>query len=122
MAAPQTTNPGAKSMKNFSISLCTVVALVAAPLAHALDAGEAEKLARKSGCLKCHAPAKDKDGPSMKQLAEKWKVKPDAENQLLKHLTSNPMVKIDGKEEKHESLKTDKEAEIRNVIKWYLSH
>lgn len=98
------------------------VALLASPAASALDAGAAEKLARKSGCLKCHAPDKEKDGPSMKKIAEKWKGKADAEAKFYTHMTTNPTVKIEGKEEKHESLKTIDEGEIRNVIKWYLSH
>lgn len=88
----------------------------------ALDAASAEKLARKSGCLKCHAPEKEKDGPSMKKLAEKWKGKPDAEAKLFKHVTTKPMVKIEGKEEEHSTLKTEDEAEIKNVVQWYLSH
>lgn len=110
-------------MRNFSISLFVATfGIFSSSAALALDAGAAEKLARKSGCLKCHAPEKDKDGPSMKKLAEKWKGKADAEDKLFKHATSKPMVKIEGKEEEHTVLKTEDEGEIRNVIKWYLSH
>lgn len=110
-------------MSKFSVPLFIAAAsMLGSGSALALDAGAAEKLARKSGCLKCHAPEKDKDGPSMKELSGKWKVKPDAEAKLLKHLTSKPMVKIDGKEEEHATLKTTDEGEIRNVIQWYLSH
>lgn len=87
-----------------------------------LDAKAAEKLARKSGCLKCHAEDKKKDGPSMKEIADKYKGKADAEATLFKHATTNPKVKIEGKEEEHETLKTKDEAEIRNVVRWYLSH
>jgi cytochrome c len=110
-------------MNKFSVPLFfTAVTMLGSGSALALDAAAAEKLARKSGCLKCHAPDKDKDGPSMKEIAAKWKVKPDAEDKLFKHATTKPMVKIEGKEEEHSTLKTTDEGEIRNVIRWYLSH
>ena len=46
---------------------------------------------------------------------------PDAEQELYKHLTTQPMVKIEGKEEKHAKLKTDDDAQIKNVIQYILS-
>ena len=54
-------------------------------------------------------------------VAAKYKGKADAEQKLFTHLTTNPKVKIDGKEEEHTSLKTKNEAEVRNVIQWVLS-
>lgn len=90
--------------------------------ASALDAAAAEALARKSGCLKCHAPDKKKDGPAMKDIAAKWKGKPDAEQKLVTHVTTSPKVKIEGKDEEHDQLKTKDAGEIKNVILWYLSH
>jgi cytochrome c len=90
-------------------------------LAADVDAGAAEALAKKSGCLKCHAIDKKKDGPSFHETAEKLKGKPDAEARLYKHLTTNPKIKVDGKEELHESPKTKNEAEIKNLIAWVLS-
>lgn len=106
-----------------TISLWTalLLALVARP-AFSLDAAAAEALARKSGCLKCHAPEKKKDGPPMKEIAAKWKGKPDAEQKLVTHVTTSPKVKIEGKEEEHEQLKSKDAAEIKNVVQWYLSH
>jgi cytochrome c len=93
-----------------------------APLAaRALDADAAQALVKKSDCLKCHAIDKKKDGPSYKEVAAKYKGKPDAEQKLFTHVTTNPKVKVDGKEEEHTSLKTKDEAEIRNVIQWILS-
>jgi cytochrome c len=86
-----------------------------------VDAAGAEALAKKSGCLKCHSVAQKKDAPSYKSIAEKYKGKPDAEATLYKHLTSNPKVKVDGKEEEHDSPKTKNEAEIRNLVRWVLS-
>ena len=87
----------------------------------ALDADDAKKLAKKSGCLKCHSIDKKKDAPPLKEIAAKYKDKADARDTLFTHLTTNPTVEVDGNKEKHESLKTDDEAEIRNVIEWVLS-
>lgn len=80
-----------------------------------------EELARKSGCFKCHAVEKEKDGPPYKEIAEKYRDKADAEETLFKHMTTSPMVEVNGKEKEHKQLKTEDEAEIRAVIKWILS-
>lgn len=85
------------------------------------DDAAAESLARKSGCMKCHAIDKKKDGPPYKEIAAKWKGKPDAEQKLTSHITSTPKVKIDGKEEDHEPLKSRDAGEVKNVVRWILS-
>lgn len=87
----------------------------------ALDAGAAEALARKSGCLKCHGIDKKKDGPALKEVAAKYKGKGDAEAKLTTHVTTSPKVKIDDKEEDHEQLKSKDPGEIKNVVQWILS-
>ncbi|MGB8435168.1 MAG: class I cytochrome c, partial [Burkholderiales bacterium] len=66
--------------------------------------------------FKCHSMTREKDGPSYKEISKKLKGKPDAEKELYKHLTTNPTVKVDGKEEKHKSLDTKDDAAIKNVI------
>jgi cytochrome c len=109
-------------MKYFAL----IFSLLVLPIgqAYSYDEKAAETLARKSGCLKCHHPDRKKDGPSMKAIADKWRGKPDAENKLMTHMTSGPMVKVDGKEEQHEMLKlksTDNE-EVRNVVQFFLAH
>jgi cytochrome c len=40
---------------------------------------------------------------------------------LFIHLTTNPKVKVDGKEEAHDSPKTRNDAEIKNLIAWILA-
>ena len=87
----------------------------------AADDATAEALMKKSGCFKCHSISAKKDGPSYKSVAEKYKGKPEAEAKLYTHLTTNPKVKVDGKEEMHESLKTKDDADIKNVIQFILS-
>lgn len=99
-------------------------AILAAGALHAQpssDVAAAERLMKKSGCDKCHSLAAKKEGPPLKETAAKYKDKPDAEAKLFTHVTTNPKVKVEGKEELHESLKTKNEAEIRNVIRYILT-
>jgi cytochrome c len=102
------------------VGLCAAAAM---PLAHAqsVDVAGAEALMKKSGCMKCHSVSAKKEGPSFKDTAAKYKGKPDAQAALVKHLTTNPKMKVDGKEELHDSLKTKNDAEVRNVVAYILS-
>jgi len=100
-----------------AFALCTGTVVWAADV----DAGAAEALMKKSGCGKCHSVSAKKEGPSYKETAAKLKGKPDAESELYKHLTTNPKVKVDGKEEEHASLKTKNDAEVKNVVNWILA-
>jgi cytochrome c len=87
----------------------------------AVDAAAAQALVKKSDCLKCHAVDKKKDGPSFKETSAKYKGKPDGEEKLIKHLTTSPKVKVDGKEEEHAMIKSKNQDEIKNVAQWILS-
>ncbi len=87
----------------------------------ALDEDAAMALAKKSNCTKCHAVDKKKDGPSFKETAAKYKKEGDGERKLFTHLTTNPKIKVDDKEEEHTSPKTKDEAEIKNLIAFILS-
>jgi len=95
-------------------------ACVGVAVAADVDADAAQALLKKNDCGKCHAVDKKKDGPSYKETAAKLKGKPGAEEELYKHLTTGPMVKIDGKEEKHKIIKGD-EADIKNLVRWILT-
>lgn len=92
-----------------------------APNASAQDAAAAETLMKRSGCFKCHAVDKKKEGASYKEIAGKYKGKADAEKNLFTHLTTSPKVKVEGGEETHEGLKTKDEGEIKAVVAWILS-
>jgi cytochrome c len=97
-------------------------ALVFSPLAVAADADAAQALAKKEGCLKCHAVDKKKEAKSLKEIGTKYKGKPDAETKLLHQMTSGEKVKLeDGSEEEHKIIKTKDKAEIDNLIGWILS-
>lgn len=85
------------------------------------DADAAQALIKKSDCGKCHAADKKKDGPSYKETAAKYKGKASAEDELYKHLTTSPKVKIDGKEEEHKKVNSTNEAEVRNLVRYILT-
>ena len=104
-----------------SVAMAALVGVSANVLAAAVDADAAQALAKKSNCLKCHSIDKKKEGPPFKETAARYKGKPDAEETLFKHATSNPKIKIDGKEEEHEGVKSKSEPEIRNLVRWILS-
>lgn len=94
---------------------------VAGAQAQSVDEDAAEKLAKKSGCNKCHSLSAKKEGPPYKETAAKYKGKANAEDELYKHLTSNPMVEVDGKKERHDSPKSKKEDEVRNLVRYILT-
>ena len=99
-----------------------VAALCFSPLTSAADAAAAQALAKKEGCLKCHAVDKKKDASSLKDIAKKFAGKPDAEARILAQITTGQKVKLeDGTEEEHKMLKTKDKAEIDNLIAWILS-
>jgi cytochrome c len=120
-----TTDTPVNERKRGAGSLLMLAALLlscaGAAQAQAVDEAAAQALAKKSGCMKCHAVAAKKDGPSFKDTAAKYKGKADGEQQLFVHMTSSPKIKVDGKEELHESPKTKNEAEIRNLVRFILS-
>ena len=108
-------------MKRCCLIVATLVASTFSLSAAALDAAAADALIRKSKCLTCHAVEKKKDGPPFKETAGKYKGKPEAMEKLTKHVTVPSKVKVDGKEEDHETLKTEDPAAVKNVVEWILS-
>jgi len=109
-----------RSLRVLSAGAILVLGL-AGTRALAQDVGAAEALMKKSGCLKCHSVSAKKEGPPFKETAAKYKGKPDAEAALVKHLTTNPKIKVDGKEELHDALKTKSDADVKNVAKYILT-
>ena len=89
--------------------------------AQAVDVAAAEKLLEASKCGKCHSLDKQKDGPSYKKTAAKYKGKADAEAKLVTHLSTGPMIEIDGVKEEHTKVKSKDEAEIKNLARYILS-
>lgn len=105
-----------------SLLAASLTALLLTSPAHALDEEAAKALAKKNDCFKCHAVDKTKKGPSYKKIAEKFKGKPDAEEKIIKNITTGPKVKLeDGSEEDHKIIDTKDKAELKNLIDWILS-
>ena len=104
------------------LTIAAACGLMTASLANAaVDADAAQALMKKSDCFKCHAVDKKKDGPAFKEVAKKYKGKADAEDKLVKHITTKPMIEVDGKKEEHKAVKTSDPAEIKNAVQWILS-
>jgi cytochrome c len=78
----------------------------------AADDAKAQATLKKEGCLRCHSVSAQKDGPSYKSVAEKYKGKADAEATLTAHLT---------KSEKHAHIKSKDEGELKNLVQYILS-
>ena len=106
---------------NFQLRRGLPVAPLLSFMRPSLAADAAQATLKKNDCGKCHAVDKKKDGPSFKETAGKLKGKPDAEDEVRKHLTTGPKVKIDGKEEEHKIIKVKDDAELQNLIRWILS-
>lgn len=103
-------------------TLAVACGLMGAAAAHAaVDADAAQALMKKSDCFKCHSVDKKKDGPAFKEVAKKYKGKADGEEKLTKHVTTKPMIEIDGKKEEHRDIKSKDAGEIKNVVQWILS-
>jgi cytochrome c len=97
-------------------------ALLFSPMASAADADAAQALAKKEGCLKCHAIDKKKEAKSFKDIGKSLAGKSDAEAKVLHQITAGDKVKFDdGTEEEHKIIKTKDKTEINNLIGWILS-
>ena len=90
--------------------------------AGAVDEEAARALARQSNCFKCHAIDKKKEAPPWRDVAAKYKGKPEAEAKLIHHITSGERVKFeDGHEEDHKIVASKDPAAIKNLVDWILS-
>jgi cytochrome c len=112
----------AVAIRTLSRALLATAFLTSAPTLRASDETAARDLAQSSGCFKCHAVDKKKDGPALRDVAAKYKGVTDAETKLIYHVTSGEMVKFDdGHEEHHKKVKTDNQNDTRNLVQWILT-
>lgn len=110
------------SLCYFRLSVSLLAALcVATASAAGFDEDQAADTLERNKCLKCHSIDKKKEGPPYKEVAKKYRGKADAEKKIVKHLTTAPMVEIDGVEEEHKVIKVKNEAEMLNLIRWILA-
>lgn len=107
----------------FLSMLCTLILMFFTTNAlAAVDVDAANSLAKRNNCFKCHAVDKTKVGPSFKHVAELLSSDREAEAKLVTHLTTGPMVKLQGGiEMNHEIIDTQDQAEIKNLADWILS-
>lgn len=99
-----------------------LLALCAQP-AFAINAEAAQALSKKEQCTKCHSPNKEKKGPSLKKISDKYRGKADGEEMAIKNMTAGAKVKLDdGTEEDHPIIKMKDPAELKNLAQWILSH
>jgi len=88
----------------------------------AVDEAAAKALGKRNDCFKCHAVDKTKKGPSYQKIAAKFKGKADAEEKMMKNITTGPKVKLeDGTEEDHKIIDTKDPQELKNLIDWIRS-
>lgn len=105
-----------------SFALFALGAALFSANAQAIDVDAAKSLAKQNNCFRCHGVDKDKDGPAWNKIAAKFKSDPQAEEKLLRHLTSGETAKFpDGHEEAHTILKSDDPAASKNLVDWILS-
>ncbi len=89
--------------------------------AQTVDVAAAEALVLANKCNKCHSVDKQKDGPSFKKTAAKYKGKADAEAKLVTHLTTSPIIEIEGVKEEHTKVKAKDDAAVKNLAQYILT-
>jgi cytochrome c len=108
-----------------AVSAATLLSLGVATPAAAQDVDAAKALSQANNCTQCHGIKKDKDAPSFLKIAEKYKGKASAEDELVKHITSGKKVRLlDGSMEDHKVAKTippNDAAQLKNLVKWVLA-
>ena len=105
-------------MRQFAVIALTA-GLVWAPISQAQDTKAAEAALKSHGCLKCHSVSADKDGPSYKSVAAKYKGNAKAAAMLEADLKKG-MMKVDGKDKKHATFKGS-DADLKHVVSYILS-
>ncbi|MGA7985421.1 MAG: c-type cytochrome [Burkholderiales bacterium] len=117
-------------MKNVSMMkvigglLVSFSAIALATPSYAFDEDAAKETFKRNECTKCHAVNRDKKGPSLQKIAKELKGKADAQDKIIKNITTGPKVKLldSGKEEEHKIIDTKDPKELKNLVEWILSH
>lgn len=116
-------------MSTFHLSSALLAAASALALAMPLsaaaqvDADAAQLIFKQAECGKCHHPTQNKKGPSLRKTAREYKGKPNAEQEIIKHLTTPKKVKLDdGSEQDHKIVETKDPKALANMAQWILSH
>ncbi|NDP38535.1 MAG: c-type cytochrome [Rhodoferax sp.] len=98
------------------------VVSAAAPTRAAADPDAAQALFKANDCTKCHAVDKVKKGPSLKKIAADLRGKADAQDNVIKNITTGPKIKLaDGTEQEHKIIDSKDQKELKNLADWILS-
>jgi cytochrome c len=109
--------------RTLMIALASAGLALSVPASAQVDEDAAKLLFKQNECGKCHNPEKNKKGPSLKKTAKEYKGKANAEQEIIKHLTTAKKVKLDdGSEEDHKVVETKDPKALSNLAKWILSH
>lgn len=109
--------------RSLMIAFASAGLALSVPASAQVDEDAAKLLFKQNECGKCHNPEKNKKGPSLKKTAKEYKGKANAEQELIKHMTSGKKVKLDdGTEEDHKIIDTKDQKALNNMAKWILSH
>jgi cytochrome c len=112
-----------KTITSLVLTSALAVALIGMNVAHAeVDVKQAEGLMKANKCSSCHHPTKTKSGPSLKKIADDFRGKADAEDLIIKQITTGPEVEIDGEKEEHKIIKMKDPVQLKNLAQWILSH
>jgi cytochrome c len=101
-------------MKQIAV-LAVAAGLAWTPSSQAQDAKAAEAALKSNGCLKCHSVSADKDGPSYKSVAAKYKGKADGAATVEGELKKGMVGK-----EKHAVFKGS-DADLKQIVTYILS-
>jgi cytochrome c len=114
----------AKTLTRSLMIACASAGLaLSVPAAAQVDEDAAKLLFKQNECGKCHHPSQNKKGPSLKKTAKEYKGKANAEQEIMKHLTTPKKVKLDdGSEEDHKVVDSKDQKALTNLAKWILSH
>lgn len=109
--------------RTLMIALASTGLALSVPAAAQVDEDAAKLLFKQNECGKCHHPSQNKKGPSLKKTAKEYKGKANAEQEIMKHLTTPKKVKLDdGSEEDHKIVDSKDQKALSNLAKWILSH
>lgn len=106
-----------------SLARWLVIAAAAAwGVASAADEAAARYLAHQNACFRCHGVSKHKEGPTWKDVADKYRGDLGAAAHLTEHLATGRSVHLEsGIERHHPIVKARRREQIRNLVEWILS-
>lgn len=109
------------SFPGFLKGAMAAIGLFPISMALAIDESAATDLLKDSACTKCHAVAIERIAPPFRDIAAKYKGKPEALATLTRHVTVPGEVEIDGEKKAHGLVESKDPAKVRNLVEWILS-